>query len=124
MRAIGKNEDRDKMAVELYFSVLRIKKSKGLSHKEAKDCAYDAVELRYNISPKRLQNIIYDNHNTLNCDKTLFVEENKRLLETLREANESMSELIEHNQDTNASMRKAIDCNNELIKVLEEVCNV
>ena len=81
MRAIGKNEDRDKMAVELYFSVLRIKKSKGLSHKEAKDCAYDAVELRYNISPKRLQNIIYDNHNTLNCDKTLFVEENKRLLD-------------------------------------------
>ena len=124
MRTIGKNEDRDKMAVELYFSVLRIKKSKGLSHKEAKDCAYDAVELRYNISPKRLQNIIYDNHNTLNCDKTLFVEENKRLLETLREANQSMNDLMERNQDTNASMQRAIDCNNELIKVLEEVCNV
>lgn len=98
------------MAVELYFSVLRVKKSNGFSHREAKDLAYDAVELRYNISPKRLQNIIYDNHDTLTCSRNLFLTENERLCETLREAN--------------ADMQSFIDRNNELLKVLEEVKNV
>ena len=45
MKFSSKNIDRDKMAVELYFSVLRIKKAEGLPHKEAKYQAYDAVEL-------------------------------------------------------------------------------
>lgn len=110
MGGYSKNIDRDKMAVELYFSVLRFKKSQGMSHKEAKDLAYDAVELRYNISPKRLQNIIYDNHDTLVCNKNMFLNENYKLIETLREANEDMQAFI--------------DRNNELLKVLEEVCNV
>lgn len=110
MGVVSKNIDRDKMAVELYFSVLRFKKAAGLPHKEAKELAYDAVELRYNISPKRLQNIIYDNHETLTCNKNLFLDENIRLIETLKEANTSMQEFI--------------DRNNELLKVLEEVCNV
>jgi hypothetical protein len=124
MKASSKNEDRDKMAVELYFSVLRAKKTKGLTHKEAKGYAYDAVELRFNISPKRLQNIIYNNHSTLNCDKNLFVDENRRLVQTLKEANASMEKIIEHNQEATSCMRKTIDCNNELIKVLEEVSDV
>lgn len=106
----SKNIDRDKMAVELYFSVLRHKKACGMPHKEAKDLAYDAVELRYNISPKRLQNIIYDNHDTLTCNRNMFLNENKKLAETLREAN--------------AYMQEFIDRNNELLKVLEEVGNV
>ena len=110
MRIYSKNIDRDKMAVELYFSVLRIKKSEGLSHKEAKDLAYDAVELRYNISPKRLQNIIYDNHDSLTCNRNMFLDENERLIGTLKEAN--------------ADMQSFIDRNNELLKVLEEVRNV
>lgn len=110
MGVSGKNTDRDKMAVELYFSVLRIKKNQGLSHKEAKDLAYDAVELRYNISPKRLQNIIYDNHDSLVCNKNMFLNDNCRLIETLKEANKNMLAFIERN--------------NELLKVLEEVCNV
>jgi hypothetical protein len=96
--------------VELYFSVLRLKKASGLSHKEAKDLAFDAVELRYNISPKRLQNIIYENHETLNGDRNMFIDDNVRLIETLKEANSSMQKLIDHN--------------NDLLKVLEEVCNV
>ena len=121
MKVNGKNEDRDKMAVELYFSVLRAKKAKGIPHKEAKGYAYDAVELRFNISPKRLKNIIYDNHSTLNCDKNLFVEENRRLVQTLKEANASMEEIIEHNQKATSCMKETIDCNNELIKVLEEI---
>lgn len=124
MKVNGKNEDRDKMAVELYFSVLRAKKAKGIPHKEAKGYAYDAVELRFNISPKRLKNIIYDNHSTLNCDKNLFVEENRRLVQTLKEANASMKEIIEHNQEATSCMEKTIDCNNELIKVLEEIGDV
>ena len=110
MGICNKNIDRDKMAVELYFSVLRIKKAEGKSHKEAKDLAYDAVELRYNISAKRLQNIIYDNHETLTCNKNIFLDENQRLIDTLREAN--------------TDMQVFIDRNNELIKVLEEVKNV
>lgn len=110
MGTYSKNLDRDKMAVELYFSVLRFKKSMGLSHKEAKDLAYDAVELRYNISPKRLRNIIYDNHDALNCDRNMFLNENKKLIETLREANSSMQEFI--------------DRNNELLKILEDTTNV
>lgn len=110
MGVYSKNIDRDKMAVELYFSVLRIKKAEGLSHKEAKDLAYDAVELRYNISPKRLQNIIYDNHDSLVCNKNMFLSENIRLIEILK--------------DANANMQSFIDRNNELLKVLEGVCNV
>lgn len=110
MGIYGKNADRDKMAVELYFSVLRIKKAEGLSHKEAKDLAYDAVELRYNISSKRLQNIIYDNHDSLVCNKNMFLNETCKLIETLKEAN--------------ADMQAFIDRNNELLKVLEEVCHV
>ena len=98
------------MAVELYFSVLRVKKSSGYTHKDAKDLAYDAVELRYNISPKRLQNIIYDNHDTLTCNKNMFLSENEKLIDTLKEAN--------------ADMQSFIDRNNELLKVLEEVSNV
>lgn len=110
MGVYSKNFDRDKMAVELYFSVFRLKKASGLSHKEAKDLAFDAVELRYNISPKRLQNIIYENHETLNCDRNMFIDDNVRLIETLKESNSNMQKLIDHN--------------NELLKVLEEVCNV
>lgn len=110
MVVYNKNIDRDKMAVELYFSVLRRKKAEGMSHKEAKELAYDAVELRYNISSKRLQNIIYDNHDALTCDRNMFLSENARLIETLREAN--------------AEMQEFIDRNNELLKILEEVCNV
>ena len=110
MGGYSKNIDRDKMAVELYFSVLRIKKSEGLTHREAKDLAYDAVELRYNISPKRLQNIISDNHDTLNCDRGMFIGENERLIEVLTESN--------------ISMQKHIEENNRLIKLLEEVQDV
>lgn len=110
MVACSKNIDRDKMAVELYFSVLRLKKSQGLSHKESKMLAYDAVELRYNISPKRLQNIIYDNHDTLTCNRNMFLYDNGRLIEILKEANADMLGIVERN--------------NELIRALEEVCNV
>lgn len=110
MGVSSKNVDRDKMAVELYFSVLRLRKAEGMSHREAKKRACDAVELRYNISPKRLQNIIYDNHDTLTCDRYIFLNDNRMLIETLR--------------DANASMQEFIDRNNELLKVLEEVCNV
>lgn len=110
MGEYSKNIDRDKMAVELYFSVLRANKAKGLAHKEAKDLAYDAVELRYNISSKRLNNIIYENHNTLSCNRNIFSNENIRLIETLREANDNMQELINRN--------------NELLKILEGIDNV
>ena len=110
MKGCSKNIDRDKMAVELYFSVLKFKKSEGLPYKEAKDLAYDAVELRYNISPKRLQNIIYENHGSLTCNRNMFLDDNIRLIETLKEANHSMQEHIEEN--------------NKLIKTLEEVTNV
>lgn len=124
MKVSSKNIDRDKMAVELYFSVLRSKKSKGLSHKEARDMAYDAVELRYNISPKRLQNIIYDNHDSLNCDRNLFVIENKRLIETLEEANANMKEIVSRNENVKITLEDAINYNEELIKVLKEVSDV
>ena len=110
MIACSKNIDRDKMAVELYFSVLRAKKAAGIPHKEAKDFAYDAVELRYNISPKRLRNIIYENHETMTCNRNMFLNENVRLIETLREANSSMQEIINRN--------------NQLLEILEEVNNV
>lgn len=106
----GKNADRDKVAVELYFSVLRVKKSQGFSHYEAKQMAYDAVELRYNISKKRLQNIISKNHDTFNCNRNVFFDNNKRLIDTLIEANEDLRAIIERNID--------------LINVLKEVENV
>ena len=124
MGSVSKNIDRDKMAVELFFSVLRINKSKGIAHKEAKDFAYDAVELRYNISPKRLKNIIYGNHDTLVCDRSRFYDSNSRLIETLKEVNADMQRIIDKDNEANSSMQKSIDNNNELLKVLEEVYNV
>ena len=105
MRVSSKNIDRDKMAVELYFSVLRFKRAEGYPYKEAKDLAYDAVELRYNISPKRLQNIMYENHDTLTCNREMFKEDNARMIEFLKDANYSMQEHIEEN--------------NKLIRILE-----
>lgn len=110
MEAYRKNINRDKMAVELYFSVLKMKKAKGVPHKEASCLAFDAVELRYNISQKRLQNIISINRDVLVCNRNMFLSENIRLIETLREANDDMQEMI--------------DRNNKLLKILEEVNNV
>lgn len=127
MGAYSKNIDRDKMAVELYFSVLRIKIASGHSLREAKALAHDAVELRYNISSKRLHNIISDNHETLKCDRRLFLEEVKELIETLKEANSSTQQFLDSNKElieTLKSMRNLIISNNELIKTLEEVSNV
>ena len=105
-----KGVDRNKMAVELYFAVLRKKKAEGYSHKEAKSMAYDAVELRHEISYRRLNNIIYDNHDTLKCDRNLFLTENKALIETLEEANASMMEIVNRN--------------NKLLNILKEGCDV
>jgi hypothetical protein len=106
----SRNIDRDKMAVELYFSVFKYQRAIGIPYKEAKDIAYDAVELRYNISQKRLQNIMYENHETLTCNKELFVEDNAKLLEILKDSNYVMQECIEEN--------------NKLIRILEICCNV
>jgi hypothetical protein len=124
MKVGSKNIDRDKMAVELYFSVLRSKKAKGVPHKEARDEAYDAVELRYNISPKRLRNIIYDNHDTLNCDRDLFLEENRKLIKILEESNDNMKEIIQRSNDAIMKLMSAIDFNDDLINVLKEVSDV
>ena len=127
MKVCSKNIDRDKMAVELYFSVLRIKRGEGFSNKDARDLAHDAVELRYNISPKRLHNIISENHESHNCDRNNFLYETRELIETLKEANANTQRFLdEHIEliETIKNMRKMIDSNNELLKVLEEVCNV
>lgn len=102
--------NRDKMAVELFFSVLRLRKAQGIQHMEARKMAYDAVELRYNISSKRLRNIMAANHDTLTCNRTAFLEECRTLITILRESN--------------SDLQKTMDYNNELVKMLEEVCNV
>lgn len=102
--------NRDKMAVELYFSVLRLRKAQGVDHMEAKQLAYDAVELRYNISSKRLRNIMAANHDTLTCNRDAFLEECKTLISILKESN--------------SDLQKTMDYNNELVKMLEGVCNV
>jgi hypothetical protein len=123
----SKNIDRDKMAVELYFSVLRIKKAEGLSHKEARALAHDAVELRYNISSKRLHNIISENHESHTCDRTSFLCETRDLISTLKEANADTQQFLDSNRELIEelkNMKKLVDSNNQLIKILEEVCNV
>lgn len=102
--------NRDKMAVELFYSVLRLKKSQGIQHMEARKLAYDAVELRYNISSKRLRNIMAANHDTLTCNRDAFLEECRTLIMMLKESN--------------SDMQKTIEYNNELVTILEGVCNV
>lgn len=110
MKSCCRDINRDKMAVELFFSVLRLKKSQGIQHMEARKLAYDAVELRYNISSKRLRNIMAGNHDTLTCNRDAFLEECRTLVAILKESNNDL--------------QKTIDYNNELVKMLEEVCNV
>jgi hypothetical protein len=53
---------------------------------------------------------MYENHETLTCNKELFVEDNAKLLEILKDSNYVMQECIEEN--------------NKLIRILEICCNV
>lgn len=80
------SEIRNYEIKELYFIVLRKALKRGLPHKEAKDEAFAAVELRYCISRGRTENILYE---TIRQDgsmyKTLFRMRNEQLRDLLED---------------------------------------
>ncbi len=86
MHLYKESEIRNYEIKELYFIVLRKALKRGLSHKEAKDEAFTAIELRYCISRGRTENIIYE---TIRQDgamyKTLFKMRNEQLRELLED---------------------------------------
>ena len=74
-----------------FFDVLvRSMVRSGKKKREARACAYDAVELRYNISKERARAIMYAVRKT-NWDKkgmrTVFIADNSTLIEFLQTAN-------------------------------------
>lgn len=80
-----RDENRDNGAVELYYAIYRSRMRSGHSHEEARDEAFDAVELRYSISAKTLRNIIYQTPSKLDSNKKLFYEDTDTLIEILEE---------------------------------------
>lgn len=92
----------------MYFSVIRINKQKGLTERQARKEALDAVTLRFNISEKRARILIAEYiHEDYDKYKGMFYVQNKRLCTVLEEINQHLLSNVERNQT--------------LIKLLEEV---
>jgi hypothetical protein len=80
------SEIRNYEIIQLYFIVYRNAMKRGLQHKEAKEDAFSAIELRYCISRGTVKNIM---SKTKRKDgamyKTLFKIRLKQLVELLEE---------------------------------------
>jgi len=80
------SEIRNYEIVQLYFIVYRKAMKRGLPHKEAKEDAFSAIELRYCISRGTVKNIM---SKTIRKDgvmyKSLFKLRLKQLIELLEE---------------------------------------
>lgn len=93
-----KDESRDAEAAELYFTILKSRRREGCSHDDAKDCAFDAVELRYGLKKRTMLNILYRNSARFKIDRGIFRTDNEVLLKTLEECNEQLLALVTRNE--------------------------
>ena len=93
-----KDESRDAEAAELYFTILKSRRKSGLAHDEAKDCAFDAVEMRYGLKKRTMLNILYRNSARFKIDRNTFRIDNESLLKSLKESNAQLLALVTRNE--------------------------
>lgn len=89
---------RNEQAFLLYDSILSRKLREGSSFDEAKNSAFDAVELLFNISKKTLQNEMYrpeSGRTSKSGNPAMFRYSKDELLSILRSANEDMQRIME-----------------------------
>ena len=90
---------RNGHAFRLFDAVLSLERQNGKSLDEARKAAFDAVELRYGITPKTLQNYMTAERASGHCENGVFERESAELVELLRVVNEKISEKISDMQD-------------------------
>ncbi len=104
-----RDESRDAEAAELYYTILKARRKSGIAHDEAKNLAFDAVEMRYGLKKRTMLNILYRNSARFTIDKVAFRADNEVLLKAL--------------EDCNAQLLALVTRNEAVINVLEEMCN-
>ena len=102
-----KDENRDAEAAEMYYTILKSRRRSGASHDDAKNCAFDAVEMRYGLKRRTMLNILYRNSARFKLDKGAFRADNDSLRKALEECNEQLLCIVTRNE--------------ALIKLLEEM---
>ena len=99
---------RNEEICSMYFSVIHICQQKGLSERQAKREAFDAITLRFHLSEKTARMLIAEHIRTdYNKFEGMFYVQNQSLISTLEEINKAKAEEIERN--------------NRLITLLKEV---
>lgn len=101
---------RNEEICSMYFSVIHICMQKGLTERQAKKEAFDAITLRFHLSEKTARMLIaeyirqdYDKY------KGTFYVQNERLISLLK--------------DINQERQIEIDRNNKLIDLLRQINN-
>lgn len=108
-RDTHETSQRHREAVEMFYAILRNGTRRGLSAAEARHEAYDAVELRYFITRKTLQNIMSHSADIIKGKNVSFHEDNGVLVRYLQQSNEQMLRTVERNTlliDTLKSIRQ------------------
>lgn len=99
---------RNEEICSMYFSVIHICQQKGLSERQAKREAFDAITLRFHLSEKTARMLIAEHIRTdYNKFEGMFYVQNQSLISLL--------------EDINAEKQMEIDRNNKLITLLKEV---
>lgn len=99
---------RNEEICSMYFTVIHICQQKGVSERQARKEAFDAITLRFHLSEKRARMLIAENIRTdYDKYKGMFYVQNQRLITVLKEINEQKMAEVERN--------------NNLIALLEEV---
>lgn len=76
---------------DFYYTLLHTGIKAGLSHKEAKRRAFDAIELRYCIKRSRAEQIVYAMMKVRRKapERTVIIANNKELITILEEVNDA-----------------------------------
>lgn len=106
-------EIRNRHAFRLFDVVLSVERKNGKPIEEARANAYDAVELRYGISTKTLQNYMTKERTSGHFEKAVFEQENRELIELLQTANQQLVSRIQEMQDM-------LSRNERLLELLKE----
>lgn len=106
-------EIRNRHAFRLFDIVLSVERNNGKSLDEARTSAYDAVELRYGISTKTLQNYMTKERTSGHFERAVFEQENIELIDLLQTANQQIVSKIQELQDM-------LSRNNRLLELLKE----
>ncbi len=86
------------MAFRFFDIVLGRRLKEGMKLSDAKAEASDAVELRYGICKKTLQNLMKDHHTAASVSDTQFAFDNAVLADHLREVNEELRRMLSDNE--------------------------